>query len=462
MNRPLPKPVVGVAEQVVILFGLLLVGLAFALALQRQGPMFIAAGVVGLLVLVLAVRFPERMGAVVLVLGVFAAAYIQPVPLFSGPVAVSVLIFMCGLGVSLRTHFRFVAWPLALVGIGLSFLWMLGAVLNGRPTEGVALTGVATMAGVVQLGQTARGRRAALFGLAAGAVVASLFGIFTIVTGRNPIADYAAGQGQDLSVLDTTARFGLARAVGAFSHPIMLGTFLGLGCLAALELARLKAIRDRTAALIVIIAFVGQIATVSRGPIVATLGCVSLWVVFGRQMTTRWRVGITLGIVVLVAAALWVGGLQGDVGSLFGTSSSDPLAGSTRYRLELVKVLIQRLPHAPILGYPNPETAVFLPGFRSLDNEIAYLGLSRGLLGLAVFGALLAVPLVGVAVRRGPLVLSRQYVVLNVVFIIVVGAAVAYFGVLMFYLFVVFALCWLAVAVPSAEEGTATDDPPPE
>ena len=115
-----------------------------------------------------------------------------------------------------------------------------------------------------------------------------------------------------------------------------------------------------------------------------------------------------------------------------------------------------------ILGYPNPETAVFLPGFRSLDNEIAYLGLSRGLLGLTVFGAFLAVPLVGVAVRCGSLVLSRQYVVLNVVFIIVVGAAVAYFGVLMFYLFVVFALCWLAVAVPSAEEGTATGDSSPD
>ena len=138
------------------------------------------------------------------------------------------------------------AWPLALVGIGLSFLWMLGAVLNGRPTEGVALTGVATMAGVVgSSGQTAEDDRAALLGLAVGAVVASLFGILTIVTGRNPIADYAASQGQDLSVLDTTARFGLARgAVGASQPPDHAGdTSLGLGCLAALELARLKAVR---------------------------------------------------------------------------------------------------------------------------------------------------------------------------------------------------------------------------
>ena len=358
MSRPLPKPVIGVAEQVVLLFGLLLVGLVFALALQRQGPMFIAAGVVGLLVLVLAVRFPERMGAVVLVLGVFAAAYIQPVPLFSGPVAVSVL------HLHVRTG-RLPPHALPLRG--------LAARLGGhRPLISLDARRRLERSADRRRGahwccdhgrrRAARpdrpGRRAALLGLAVGAVVASLFGILTIVTGRNPIADYAASQGQDLSVLDTTARFGLARAVGAFSHPIMLGTFLGLGCLAALELARLKAIRDRTAALIVIIAFVGQIATVSRGPIVATLGCVSLWVVFGRQMTARWRVGVTVGIVVLVGAALWLGGLQGDVGSLFGTSSSDPLAGSTRYRLELVKVLVQRLPHAPILGLSKSQGRV--------------------------------------------------------------------------------------------------------
>jgi hypothetical protein len=239
----------------------------------------------------------------------------------------------------------------------------------------------------------------------------------------------------------------------------MLGTFLGLGCLAALELARLRAIRDRTAALIVIVAFAGQIATVSRGPIVATFGCVALWIVFGRAMSTRWRVSVTVGIAVIVVGALWLGGLQGEVGSLFGTSSGDPLAGSTRYRIELAKVLVERLPHTPILGFPNPETAVFLPGFRSLDNEIAYLGLTRGLLGLAVFGTMLVVPLFACALRRGPLVLSRPYVVLSIVYILLVGAAVAFFGLLMFYLFVVLALCWVAIAAPSPEEGAATEDP---
>src|SRR5665647_3707958 len=121
---------------------------------------------------------------------------------------------------------------------------MLGAVLVGRTTEGVALTGLATMAGVVQVAQTARGRRAVLFGLAVGSVVAALYGVFTVIAGQNPVLELGVRQGAQTDFIVSTARFGFARAVGAFSHPIMLGTFLGLGGLAALELARLKAIKD--------------------------------------------------------------------------------------------------------------------------------------------------------------------------------------------------------------------------
>lgn len=461
MGRPVSRLFTALLGPVASLLGLVVVGVALALALQRGGALLVAAAALALLALALALQFPHQLAVGLLVAGVFAAAYLKPVPPFSGPVLISVLIFVCGLGVSLRTRFDFVDWPLALTAMGLACLWMLGSVLVGRVTEGVALTGLATMAGVMQLGQTARGRRGALFGLAVGSVIAALYGLFTVITGQNPIVAFAVSRGTDLSVLEAGPRFGFGRAVGAFSHPIMLGTFLGLGCLAALELARLKAIKDRTAALIVVIAFSGQIATISRGPVVATLGCVALWVVFGRPMSRRWRVIVTIGIAALVVGALWLGGLQGDVGSLFGTSAGDPLAGSTRYRIELAKALAQRLPHTPLLGFPNPDTAVFLPGFRSLDNEIAYLGLTRGLLGLAVWGALLAVPLFVCARRRGPLVLSRQYVVLSIVFVALVGAAVAYFGLLMFYLFVVLALCWVAVAAPSPEESAAAEDPAP-
>ena len=101
---------------------------------------------------------------------------------------------------------------------------------------------------------------------------------------------------------------------------------------------------------------------------------------------------------------------------------------------------------------------MFLPGFRSLDNEIAYLGLSRGLLGRPCSAP--CFPL-GVALRRGFLVLSRQYVVLNVSFIIVVGPPRVLRRADVLPVRRVRA-GWLAVAVPSAEEGTATGDSSPD
>lgn len=447
-------------EPVATLAVLVVAGVALALVLQRGGVFYATAAGLAALTLAMALRFPYQVMVALLVAGVFAASYLELVPPLSGPVLLSVLALVCGLGVSFRTRFDFVGRPLVLVALGLAGLWMLGAVLVGRTTEGVALTGLATMAGVVQVAQTARGRRAVLFGLAVGSVVAALYGVFTVIAGQNPVLELGVRQGAQTDFIVSTARFGFARAVGAFSHPIMLGTFLGLGGLAALELARLKAIKDRTAVLFVVVAFSGQLATISRGPIVATLGSIAIWIVFGRRMSLRWRVCATAGVAALVVGALWLGGLKGDVGSLFGTSAGDALAGSTQYRIELAKALVQRLPHAPLLGFPNPDTATFLPGFRSLDNEIAYLGLTRGLLGLAVFGALLVVPIYASAVRRGPLVLSRLYVVLSMSYLMVVGGTVAYFGLLVFFLFVVLALCWVAIAAPSPLASVPPEEDP--
>lgn len=444
-------------EPLALVVLLAVVGGAMAMVLGRLGPVFVGAGLAGLVAFAVALRFPY--GAVIgfLVAGVFAASYLEPVPPFSGPVLLSVLILACGIGASLRTGFAYLARPMQLWLLALVCLWMLGAVLIGKPTEGVALTGCAATLGALMLGQSARGRRAVLLGLACAAVLASLVGLFTVITGWNPFYEYGLRVGGQTSI---PVRFGLTRAMGAFTHPIMLGTFLGLGVLAALELARLGAVKERVAVLIVLVAFVGQLATLSRGPVVATMGCVAIWVVAGRRMSLRWRVCAIVAIAAIVIAALWAVGIQDNVGSLFGTSATDPLASSTRYRPELIRALLDRLPHAPLLGFAKPETNDFLPGFVvSYDNEAAYLIVTRGLLGLGVFSLLLLVPLGASILRRSPLALSRLYVVLTVGFVMTMGVSEAFWALFMPYLFAAVGLCWAAAAAPSPHGGKAPTDP---
>jgi hypothetical protein len=443
-------------EPLALVVLLAVVGGAMAMVLGRLGPVAVGAGLAGLVALAIALRFPY--GAVVglLVAGVFAASYLEPVPPFSGPVLLSVLILACGIGASLRTGFAYLARPMHLWLLALVCLWVLGAVLLGKLSEGVALTGFAATLGALQLGHSARGRRAVLLGLACAAVLASLVGLFTVITGWNPFYEYGLRVGGQTYI---PLRFGFTRAMGAFTHPIMLGTFLGLGVLAALELARLGAVKERLAVLMVLVMLVGQLATISRGSVVATLGCVAIWMVAGRRLSLRWRVGAIVAIAAIVIAALWAVGIQDNVGSLFGTSATDPLASSTRYRPELIRALVDRLPQAPLLGFARPEANDFLPGFVvSYDNEVAYLIVTRGLLGLGVFTLLLLVPLAACVLRRGPLVLSRLFVVLTVGFVVAMGMSEAFWALFMPYLFAVVGLCWAAAAAPSPRGDDAPAD----
>ena len=91
-----------------------------------------------------------------------------------------------------------------------------------------------------------------------------------------------------------------------------------------------------------------------------------------------------------------------------------------------------------------------MPGFVvSYDNEVAYLIVTRGLLGLGVFTLLLLVPLAACVLRRGPLVLSRLFVVLTVGFVMAMGMSEAFWALFMPYLFAAVGLCWAAAAAPS-------------
>lgn len=338
-----------------------------------------------------------------------------------------------------RNSFSF-SWS-ALAATALAFAWLVSGALNSP--AGVAamvkhalagsLPAAGALAGIALLCTTRRGQSAALWGLFGAGMAASASAFAEALLGRNLLLELGMRIGEVGQLAFRPVRFGFTRVSGAFDHPIMLGTFLGLAILVTLELVRQKRLPLAIGIAAIAVQFAAQLLTVSRGPVLATVGVVCLWVLLALPLSRSVRIALAF----LMFAAIVGIALNARIADLVRPSATG-LGASTQYRLDLTHALLSRLGAASLLGSDSSSEGGLLNDFQSLDSEPAYLLSSQGIVGLALFLALLVGPLA----RGGAAGLSRRYVWLVALYILVVGATVAFFGLLVPYLFAVLALSW--------------------
>jgi len=415
--------------------------------------------VIALVAVALCCTAPEFVVALVLsATSVFGADYfsvrVAGLPFSLGfPEALGILCLLAGVAATLRRSTR-VSFPSAtLAALGLAAAWLVAAALSSPASVGsmlryalaAGIPGAGALAGAAMLSATRRGQIAILSGLFAAGLLASISAFVEAILGRNLVVELGLRMGDQPLALSGLARLGIQRVSGAFDHPILLGVFIGLTIMVTMELMRQGKLSVRTGLVLLLLQFSAQVLTVSRAPILATLMMASMWML-ARLGASR---GVRAALFVVVALSLASMTLLVPAeGYGSGWQASGHLDANTAYRIGLTRALAARIASAPLLGSTQPTKASnLLPGFVSLDNEPAYLLASGGLFGLLILTVLLLEPLV----HGGTKGLSSMYVRSSVLLLLLVGTTVAFFGLLVPYMFVVLGLTWGRLASPEEE-----------
>lgn len=420
------------------------------------------------------VAMPYPALVVSLCLGVVAPEYIAlSIGILPGlnvtpTLLVAVAIALCGLriaflgGSGLRP-----TWAL---GALLSFcaVWYLGAVFTttvGHDVRGwnallqSPVPSLALVGGFLASG-TPGGRRSFILGLSASATLAAALAIVEAATGQNVFIRLAQGLGFVHRIAGSgiiplpsgnLGRYGLARAEGAFSHPLMLGAFLVLGLLATLAWRSHQAHANRVISFAVGIQLLGLMATVSRGPIAIGLLFVVLWIALERRNRASSRVAVPLIAGTLSLAALADAGIGGEALGFFGFSaqSSGPLTESTRYRVDLVDLMLRGWEHANAFGYADYTASPVFRGLSSLDNQLAFLLATRGLVGVLAWLALVVTPVAVAVGRQLEGLPGRRFVIVVPLAVLMLGMDIGFVGVFAVYLYGALGLCWGSLASSS-------------
>jgi hypothetical protein len=222
-----------------------------------------------------------------------------------------------------------------------------------------------------------------------------------------------------------------------------MATFMGLCILSTLELARERRLPDLVAVSLILLQFVGQFATLSRIPILATLAVVALWSLTTRSMRASLRVALVLALCVATLVGLTqVGVGTTRVWTLFQTSGTET-GRSEQYRLDLVKVFASRLGQVGFFGTSDPESSRILPSnFTSIDNEPIFVSITRGYIGFATLTAFVCGPALAALLDRRRRLANKPLPVFGALYLLATGANVAFFGLLLPYVFIFVSLMW--------------------
>ncbi len=430
-----------------------------------QDPVAVAAlAAVGVLCLI-ALWYPGPIVVLAMAGGVFAAYYITvDVPglpfAANGPLLIACLLAFAAVGVGLADGWdvgagRFVVVA-AVVGIAL-FLVPLGVRdQTAAPTTLAYLFGsygvdVAVLLAALCLCAAARGRLAVLRGFAVAGPLAAVSALVELVLGRNPILEFAVQRGQGLTWTLVPERFGLHRSAVGFGHPIELGMFLGLAAIATLELSRRKRLSASWANAIVAIDGLGLLATISRGPLLATVIVLLVWTAVVRHMA-GWRRFVLLSLVVVcLGLTVWEIGFGGDVVALIQPSDTE-LGATTQHRVSLASAFLSELHTGRLFGTADPQDSAVVAQFGgTIDNEGLYLMIWWGLSGLVAMTLLLGLPAVLTFVSRPRAGPHHVLPVMMSAFFLLAGASVAFFGQLQPYIFIMAAVLWTTLAEPAEE-----------
>jgi len=236
--------------------------------------------------------------------------------------------------------------------------------------------------------------RRALLSLCLAATIGSVTAIFGMVRHWDLYASFYPSLGVGSGGLSSTLsiRGGLMRMGGPMADYTAFGLFLAV-VIAVLPLIRDGFRRDRTP-LVVGVLLVGIFSTQSRG---AWLGLIAGYCA---AMLLRGRGGRSVlflgGLGIAYALLGTVLGSSSRLGEMLGRSGSS--TGTADYRARLLDRGLDEVAKHPILGQPIPRVIDNMPdliqGQHIVDfvNTHLYVALGAGLVGLAVWFAIWAVP----------------------------------------------------------------------
>lgn len=304
-----------------------------------------------------------------------------------------------------------------------------------------------------------QGWRAVHWGFCLIAVTAGLGALVESLTGWNAFLALAEQVGVT-TPWESAERFGFTRAALAFGTPIHLAIVLGLAIASILYLAQARQLRPWSAFCLLCLAVLAQVATGSRGPLLATVVMLALWLLCTGKLPHR--LGALVAVLSTVAGAVALGTVLATYGWLPALPGQTPaeMVVNVGYRWELLDRMWQNRNEIDVAVYQTAGAADFVSQFKSLDAEPVFLAATRGILGLAVLTALFVGPLLAVLMRKA-MTDSRvrgagsTYVVVTTVFLLLSGTSVAFFDLVLPYVFGVVGLMWAFVVSRSPTDATA-------
>lgn len=410
---------------------------------------------------------PYGVARAAIIVGVVAPAYINAkiprIPmLLNGSLLLALVLAGCALSLVFATRPAGLRVRVAASALAFSYAWFLVALANVGASGlremvayavAVTLVPLTAFLSVLIICSSTRGRLCILEGFCIGGTLAGVLGLVESIVHRNPLREFGTAMGTTFQ--NSISRFGVSRAEGAFSHPILLGAFLGLAMLATLELIRIRRVGLYLGLTIMAIQFIGMLATVSRGPIVAVLCVLALWGIFAASMSLRRRLLLSVPVALILAIGLSQAQVT-NLGSLLQSSPGHPFGGAVNYRLTLYDAAVATLPSATAFGSPAGLSVTLAGETKSLDAEPVNLLVTRGVVGLAVFtGAIVCVIARGFTKggrRRG----STAFTALGGLFLLLAGTSVAFFDSFYVYVFVFLGLLWAEACEHAGASGPNT------
>ena len=216
--------------------------------------------------------------------------------------------------------------------------------------------------------------------VAVAMTAAAVLALEEFLTGQNLLAFLKMDNSAYTIWGDVQIRGGLARSEGAFGHSIALGASLAM----ALPLAIASTFRPWIRGAMVVTILAATVVTFSRTGMICAVFSLVLCVFFLRgYLTLRARVALVVGSLAVAAVA---------VPFLLATfaEAGDEATDSSSYRGDLLSLV----PTMSILGeaesaYRTPTGDTLYGSFHSIDSALILLGLTLGLVPLAIVVTLL-------------------------------------------------------------------------
>jgi O-antigen ligase len=194
--------------------------------------------------------------------------------------------------------------------------------------------------------------------------------------------------------------------------------------------------------------FLGQLTTISRGPILATLVVIILWALSARPMRLSFRMAVLAVVLLLALSAVGQVDVQGGLTGLVqtGDKGTDSMGGTAMHRVHLTAEFFKEMRSPPLFGTGSVGDTSAGRTFVTVDHEPLFLLLTKGLLGLLTYALLVLTPLFADVRRLGKGIMTEPYAPLVAIDLALCGASVAFFGLLQVFVWVSIAIMWSTVA----------------